>query len=348
MMEVSRRFLIASSSSCCCILFCLLAYPCTAFSTTTSHPSLKCHKFSMHFESTRRLQLSRRKLYSWHHVPCRRDILEDDASSGSSSTLLESLRMKTSALRASFQARWDRLRTSLSRRTTTNNDVEKASTTVEKITSSSSSTGQSTQTDLPKGSRWAVAHPNVDLSGTWKPIITADFLKQYDEYLANCGASYFFRQLCLKFCSTTRETITQAQDGRILELNGQTPAGSWKRSIISSGAESSSSNEYDVQYAEFLDPDKELVQVEAWWEEQGSIHKSILRNKPTVRGGEFETLRYLNNNTKGGNDATTVSDDSNSLKQTTLVTESIFRPGASSGKDSKFKPTYIRWEYTRV
>jgi hypothetical protein len=209
---------------------------------------------------------------------------------------------------------------------------------------------------VPAGPRWAVSHPDIDLSGTWKPTITADFLQQYDEYLTNCGTSYFFRQLCLKCCGMTRETITQLDRGRRLELDGQTPAGSWKRCLISSGAEPSQQNDYQVEYAEFLDPDKEMVQVEAWWEDQGRVHRSILRNKPTVQGGEFETLRYLmsdddaqnDNNTKGESlVATNDTTATTAAAATTLVTESTFRP-KSPPSNNKFKPAQVRWEYTRV
>ena len=203
---------------------------------------------------------------------------------------------------------------------------------------------QSLKEMLPEGARWEVSHPDVDLSGTWKPIITPQFLKEYDEYLKNCGASYFFRQLCLKFCSTTRETITQSEDGRTLELDGKTPAGGWKRSLISSGA-SVASPQYQVAYAEFLDPDKEQVQVEAWWEDEGRVHRSILRNKLSVGGGEFETLRCLaskNGNTGEGKHGDT------SMDQDVLITESIFHPSETTTSNSKFKPTRVRWEYSRM
>mmetsp|Transcript_2509 Transcript_2509/g.5463 ORF Transcript_2509/g.5463 Transcript_2509/m.5463 type:complete len:345 (+) Transcript_2509:131-1165(+) len=343
MEKVVSRFQYAT-----CILFWwLAANPSTAFPVQRQSPSVLTirHTFS-YFDSKQGLQQppSRKAVATLD----RKDSTDDDAASKTSSNLLEGVRTQASALRTSIRSGWDRFKSLLSRRNK-NDDTPttivsfRSSRAVGELTSPLSV--QSMEAKLPKGPRWAMAHPDVDLSGTWKPIITADFLKQYDEYLEGCGTSYFFRQLCLKFCSMTRETITQKEEGRILELDGQTPAGSWKRSLISSGAESSYNDDYDVEYSEFLDPDKERVQVEAWWEERGSVHKSILRNKRTVEGGEFETLRYLNNNT--GCNATTVSDDARSSEQPTLVTESIFRPGDSS-TDKKFKPTSIRWEYKRV
>lgn len=185
--------------------------------------------------------------------------------------------------------------------------------------------------DLPTGPRWAIAHPTTDLTGTWKPVINPDFLDRYDKYLTNCGTNYMFRQVCLKFCRTTREAVDQEEDGRRLHLTGKSPAGGWKRTLISSGADTSS-EEYEAAYAEFLDPDKERVKVEAWWEEEGRVHRSVLREKAGVKGGTFETLRYLD------------PDD-----EKILMTDSTFHPSPDHLDDasSKFKPAFIRWKYTK-
>ena len=186
--------------------------------------------------------------------------------------------------------------------------------------------------DLPKGPRWAVAHPDTDLSGTWKPIITSEFQDQYEEYLTNCGTTFVFRKVCLKFCSTTRETIEQVEDGRVLHFHAKSPAGVWKRSLISSGADASR-DDYEAVHAEFLDPDREMVKVEAWWEDQGRVHKSVLRNKPKVCGGEFETLRYLTEDEETG--------------KLLLVTDSTFHPSPEhvNNPSCKFKPAFVRWKY---
>jgi len=206
-------------------------------------------------------------------------------------------------------------------------------------TTSSSSTTDSTMDLLPKGPRWAIAHPETDLSGTWRPLVTKEFQQEYDTYLQNCGTSYMFRQVVLNFASTTRETITQVDQGRVLHFYGTAPGGNgWKRSLISSGADAddeSSDESYEPIHAEFLDPDKELVKVEAWWEDCGRVHKSFLRNKPKVRGGEFESKRYL------------ITDEVTGEKQ--LVCESIFHPSQKhlDNPSSEFKPAFVRWKYQR-
>lgn len=192
-----------------------------------------------------------------------------------------------------------------------------------------------THTDFvpPKDPRWAIAHPDTDLTGTWRPVVTAEFLEEYNRYLANCGTTFLFRQVCLKFCGTTRESITQIDKGRILRFQGSAPVGGWNRSLVASGSDSQS-DEFDVYHAEFLDPDKELVRVEAWWIDEGRVHKSILRDKAGVDGGEFETLRYLTRNESD---------------QLVLVTESTFRPSAKhlNSSSSKFKPAFVRWNHVK-
>jgi hypothetical protein len=173
-------------------------------------------------------------------VAKREDASDDSDNTPHSHGLFERLNIRASSISVSLHSSWKRLRQSL-----TDTVYRKGWTPKNFILSSLKSVPEINVTDdtgelselplLPSGPRWAVSHPKIDLSGTWKPIITADFLKQYDEYLENCGTTYFFRQLCLKFCTMTRETITQLDNGRTLELFGKTPAGSWRRSLISSG-----------------------------------------------------------------------------------------------------------------
>jgi hypothetical protein len=214
---------------------------------------------------------------------------------------------------------------------------------------------RTTTLSLPTGPRWAVAHPEIDLSGTWKPVVTNEFKKEYDTYLQNCGTNFAFRQVCLNFCSMVRETIQQEDHGRVLHLMDTSPGGSWKRSLISSGANYTCSaslsqksrvveEDYQPIYTSFVDPDNEIVQVEAWWENQGRVHTSFLRNKPKVRGGEFESKRYLTTDEATG--------------EIQLVCESSFHPptalmnqtssASSKSSTSPFKPAFVRWTYQRV
>ena len=190
---------------------------------------------------------------------------------------------------------------------------------------------------LPQGPRWAIAHPNTDLSGTWKPIITPEFQHNYDRYLECCGTNYYFRKVCLSFCGTTRERIRQQNQGRVLQLTGTSPAGQWDRSLLSSGADGHNDDgTYEEVYATFLDPDRELVTVEAWWEDQGKVHTSFLRNKAGVCGGAFESRRYLDTAPDG------ITPE--------LVCESTFHPSQNdleSPQTSKFKPAFVQWRYRR-
>jgi hypothetical protein len=209
--------------------------------------------------------------------------------------------------------------------------LENATDLEESITTATSS--YSEEESLPKGPRWVIAHPSTDLTGTWVPLIDSEFQNVYRQYLENCGTSLVFRQVCLNFCGVTRERIEQAEQGRLLHLHGKSPAGGWKRTLVSSGADIDKET-YEPVHSEFFDPDKELVKVEAWWEEQGTVHKSWLRNKPGVAGGEFESTRYLKDNQDGSVE---------------LICESIFHPSESdrNNPSSKFKPGFVRWRYRK-
>ncbi|CAB9528860.1 expressed unknown protein [Seminavis robusta] len=194
----------------------------------------------------------------------------------------------------------------------------------------------STTTDasvLPDGPRWAIAHPDTDFSGVWVPVVDSPFKDQYGDYMEKSGRSFLFRQVCLNFASTTREEIQQEDQGRVLHFVGQSPAGGWKRSLVSSGADSTT-HEFEPVHAEFLDPDSELVKVEAWWEDDGTVHKSWLRDKAGVDGGQFESTRYLEDAPNDGK---------------FLICESAFHPSEKhlQNPSSKFKPAFVRWRYRR-
>lgn len=200
---------------------------------------------------------------------------------------------------------------------------------------------------LPKGPRWAIAAPHVDLSGTWKPIITPAFRQEYDRYLKNCGEGIWFRKTLLAAIGFggTREEYKQLDQGRSLIITGITPVTQWKRTLVASGTTKSSSHEgnenkdddYQPVYTSFCDPDGDMVQVEAWWEDQGTVHTSILRNKPRVLGGMFESKRYLDPNSNGH----------------ILICQSTFYPSETHGNytaasSHKFHKDQVTWEFERL
>jgi hypothetical protein len=178
----------------------------------------------------------------------------------------------------------------------------------------------------PEGPRWAVPSNTTDLSGKWTPIVTEEFKKSYDAYLQNCSQSAIFRTIVLSSIGLTREEFQQK--GRNLTIIGSNPAGSWKRTLVSSGADFNSSK-YEPIHVSIADPDRDLVRVEAWWQDKGTVHKSILRGKPRVRGGIFETLRYLE------------SDN-------VLVVDSFFHPSNTSKGVGGFRHGFVRWRFDRI
>lgn len=168
-------------------------------------------------------------------------------------------------------------------------------------------------------SRQSKAADDNDLSGTWKPIVTEAFKKEYDAYLVHCGESFMFRKLVVNGIGYQREAIRQRDAGLALEITATNPAGNWQRTLVTSDAAT-------PRNVTITDPDGEDVQVESWWEDEGRKHRSLLTGKPRVRGGVFDTVRYLE------------SDD-------VLVCESTFIPGPSSS--TKFTRGHVVWKFQR-
>ncbi|KAL7490920.1 hypothetical protein ACHAWT_000454 [Skeletonema menzelii] len=172
--------------------------------------------------------------------------------------------------------------------------------------------------------RQATASPNTDLSGTWSPIVSSTFKSEYDDYLKNCSQSFMFRKVVVNGIEFQRETIRQLDNGQSLQIIAQNPAGNWNRTLIASD----SNNPLN---ATIVDPDKDTVNVEAWWEENGTKHKSVLRGKPRLKGGVFETVRYLDEKEKD-----------------VLICESTFLPSELDGSSSSFKYASVLWRFQRV
>ena len=182
----------------------------------------------------------------------------------------------------------------------------------------------------PEGTRWAISSNSTNLTGLWKPIITPEFKQQYDEYLQNCSQPMWFRNLVSNVLGTTREQVEHDNNSQELVLTSKNPAGEWRRTLLASGSE-------EPVYTALQDPDKDSVQVESWWEDQGTVHKSILRGKPRLKGGEFETVRYLEPNVDG------------SARDDIFVVESYFHPSpTTTTSGSKFRPGYVKWRFSRV
>lgn len=171
---------------------------------------------------------------------------------------------------------------------------------------------------IDKNDRQMKSADDVDFSGTWRPIVTSDFKNEYDEYLKNCSQSFMFRKVVVNGISTQKETIRHLDHGENLQIVASNPAGDWNRTLVASAE--------PPKNVTIKDPDGDKVQVEAWWEQGGKVHKSWLREKPRVKGGTFETSRYFE------------SDD-------VLVCESFFHPNPSG--PSEFKYGHVVWKFKR-
>jgi len=177
----------------------------------------------------------------------------------------------------------------------------------------------------PRGPRWAIAENSTDFSGIWAPVVTPDFKQALDSFLSSCGQPYLLRKLIVNALPLQREVIRQMQRGRELEIVATNPVGQWNRTLIASGTDKGE-NHFEPIHHLVLDPDGNEVQIEAWWEKAGTVHRSWLRGNSKVKGGQFETSRYLES-------------------QNVLVCESTFHPPDQS---KLFSPAQVVWRYSRV
>ena len=166
------------------------------------------------------------------------------------------------------------------------------------------------QPTLPRGERWAVAAPGTDLTGKWKIVVSDDFKKEYDQYLKNLGQPSLVRSVAVSIVEMTSEEVIQSDKGRSLCIKGRNLRGVWDRTLKSSGSDFDFEHKDDDKHirVSLVTADKENVEAESWWENDGTLHRSWLRGVKKYGGGDFESRRYL-------------SDEGN-----TLICESIFHP----------------------
>jgi hypothetical protein len=217
----------------------------------------------------------------------------------------------------------------------TNNDVATVAATTTTTTTTSSSRRRQTR---------SAGH--VNLSGTWKPIVTERFKKEYDTYLSNCRQPYLYRKLLVNGIVFQKEHIRQLNDGRELMIIATNPVGDWNRTLLTSSFDMPTN-------VTIIDPDGDTVYIEAYWINNGTKHKSILRGKPNVMGGYFETVRYLEQQQqqqqqhRGG--SSNGNDNNDKEREDVLICESKFYPPSTSlhGKSKEFNYGQVVWRFER-
>jgi len=215
--------------------------------------------------------------------------------------------------------------------------VDRMMTTKEAINTYSVNTEQETSANLAQSyvmldnMRWAMSSDEVDLTGKWYLLEDEGFKEEYDEYLKALGQPSIVRAVALTLIGLTREETIQEDGGRTLIINGVNPRGIWNRKLISSGwdpsSESTGENSFEPIYTTIQTADGEDVQAEAWWEEQGTVHKSWLRGGLKYGGGDFESSRYL------------------SVDGKELICTSIFHPKNPRAMDRK--EARVTWKFRR-
>lgn len=96
--------------------------------------------------------------------------------------------------------------------------------------------GGATRTQ-PVGERWAIAGNGVDLSGKYRVIVTEEFKKAYDEYLASLGQPLIVRTVALGIIGRTTEELSMTEKGKYLLIRGTNARGIWDRTLVASGTE---------------------------------------------------------------------------------------------------------------
>jgi hypothetical protein len=171
---------------------------------------------------------------------------------------------------------------------------------------------------------------SVDLSGHWDLLVTDEFKNQYDEYLTLLGQPYLVRSVAMSIVGLTTEETRQTDSGRSLFILGRNLRGVWERNLLTEDAATRKYNEqqpFVPLQTEIITADGENVLAEAWWEDQGTTHRSWLRGVKKYGGGDFESKRFLEK-----------KDRNNDV----LVCESTFHP-----KDPKREKAKVTWRFTR-
>ena len=147
--------------------------------------------------------------------------------------------------------------------------------------------------------RWSVSAGTVDLSGEWSLIVNEAFVQEYDIYLKQLGVGKIIRKVACSVIGRTTEIVKQSDNGRKLHLKLSNPKGVWEREILASGYpdfntdDSKQRDDYMHTKSKIKTADGEYVDAEAWWEENGTKHRSLLRRCTKYGGGDFESVRYL-------------------------------------------------------
>jgi hypothetical protein len=167
---------------------------------------------------------------------------------------------------------------------------------------------------------------SVDLSGQWDLLVTDEFKNQYDEYLTLLGQPYLVRSVAISIVGLTTEETRQTDSGRNLYILGRNLRGVWERNLITDEGSRQQQLSFTPSQTEIITADGENVMAEAWWEDQGTTHRSWLRGVKKYGGGDFESKRFLEK--KDRNDI--------------LVCESTFHPN-----DPKREKAKVTWRFTR-
>ncbi len=219
-------------------------------------------------------------------------------------------------------------------------------------------------------------------NGKWNIIISNEFMKQYDTYLQHLGQPYIVRSIAKNLIGATTEQTSIQEDGMVagapsLLLRSINAKGTWERTLITSDfieilatpiSEKTDSHTMIDFLSNFTYPkssinttvvtaDSERVTAEAWWiavvhENDGDAvsntvyHHSWLRGVTKYGGGDFESIRYLEQQPRHENNSDNDDNHHDRLLSSsdTLVCHSTFHPSNPQAQET----ARVTWRFRRI
>lgn len=214
-------------------------------------------------------------------------------------------------------------------------------------------------------------------NGKWNIILSNEFMKQYDTYLQRLGQPYVVRSIAKNLIGATTEQTSIQLEGMVagapsLLIRSINAKGTWERTLVASDViEIESPSISDImdshKMVDFLSnftypkssinttvitADSECVTAEAWWivvvyENDGGAmsntvyHHSWLRGVTKYGGGDFESIRYLEQQPRNDEDD---NHDGRLPSSDILVCHSTFHPSNPKAQET----ARVTWRFRRI
>ena len=141
------------------------------------------------------------------------------------------------------------------------------------------------------------ATASVDFTGNWTLIVDDGFKSQYDSYLRKLGQPMLVRTVAMTVIGSTKEEAVQSEGGKQLYIRGMNVRGSWERTLEASETDALVEDGMHAVEGHVLKPmvtaDEEEVEVAAWWEDGGKVHRSWVVGGKKYGGGKRNFVLFV-------------------------------------------------------